>query len=78
MRFFNSEGGFLITKDRLTQNYKLVCIFILVSFFSVSCGKKGPLYISTKDAEIINKQPIEMAKPESKKEPGTTPTESTK
>lgn len=86
MSLFNISARFSLHKDMLRQKYKTVFLLVFISFIGVSCGKKGPLYLSTKDAQILNKQPDESLKPESIKEvkkddvteAGNTPADSTK
>lgn len=39
------------------RHYKTVFLVIIISFISVSCGKKGPLYLSVEDNKKLD--PVE-------------------
>ncbi len=38
----------LRNKVRLKRGYKIILLMVFVAAFNISCGKKGPLYISGK------------------------------
>lgn len=82
MSLFNITAGFRMNNGSLKQRSSVLLLLVFISLVSVSCGKKGPLYLSTKETQKINKQPDEAVKPKAKKanvkEQAETPADSTK
>ena len=65
MNLFSLTTRVLANRDILKQSPKSILLVILISFMSVSCGKKGPLYLSKEEAKIVNKVPGESLKSKS-------------
>lgn len=80
MGFLNITSGFTFNNVSLKQGGKLLILLGFISLVSVSCGKKGPLYLSPKDTEVINKKSDATKEPANQavKDAGDTPAESTK
>lgn len=78
IRIFLCKGSFVKNNERIKQSYKTLLLIVFVSFLSVSCGKKGPLYISKEDANIINTQQKEALKKKPNKDVLNTSTDATK
>lgn len=82
MNLFNITARFRMNHASLKQRSSLFLLVVFIGLISVSCGKKGPLYLSTKEAQTINKPQDEQVKPKAKKanvkEQAETPADSAK